>query len=632
VISRDGLANRFLRRPPAVIALVVIVVFVAAAAFASLVAPYPPNENDLSHVLETPSGAHLLGTDSLGRDVLSRLIYGVRAAIPGVVAAVLTFVLLGVTLGLLAGYLGGRVDRFLGGVVDIVLSIPAIIIMLVVIGVFPNSQVLPMIVLGALVAASMMRVVRAATLSVRSELFIDAAKVSGLSEARIITRHVLPRIRGPVLVQATLFAGFAVLIQAGLGFLGFGPPPPNASLGQMVRDGSDNISFQPWLLIPTGLAIALTVVCLGLIGDAIRDINEERWAGTPTRRPARARGGGSRRPAVAVSAESDALLSAREVSVAFPAQHGNQHVVERVSFDVRAGETLGIVGESGCGKTMTSLALIGLLPPGGTVTSGSCLLEGVDLFGLTRSQMRKVRGRRVAMISQEPMAALDPSFTVRSTLSEVIRLHDRSSRSKTQARVLELLGMVGLPEPARVARQYPHELSGGMAQRVAIAVALAGRPKVLIADEPTTALDVTVQAGILDLLRSLSAETGLAVVLVTHDWGVVADICERVVVMYAGQVVESGPVSDIVSAPLNPYTEGLLSSNPADAAPRTPLVAIPGAVPQPHEWPTGCRFAPRCRYAIEICRAAPIELRDVAPDRKTRCVRSDELRRLELAG
>ncbi len=392
--------------------------------------------------------------------------------------------------------------------------------MLVVIGVFPGNQLLPMVVLGALVAASMMRVVRAATLAVRSELFIDAAKVSGLSEARIITRHVLPRIRGPVLVQATLFAGFAVLIQAGLGFLGFGPPPPDASLGQMVRDGSDNISYQPWLLIPAGLAITITVVCLGLIGDTVRDINEERWAGTPNRRPARSRAGISKRDAVEVPAETEALLSAREISIAFSTQNGEQRVVERVSFDVYGGETLGIVGESGCGKTMTALAVIGLLPPGGTVTGGACLFDGVDLFSLSRGDMRRVRGRGVAMISQEPMAALDPSFTVRSTLSEVIRLHDKLGRTETRARVLELLEMVGLPEPERVAKQYPHELSGGMAQRVAIAVALAGRPKVLIADEPTTALDVTVQSEILNVLRSLSKSTGLAVSPCSRTTGV----------------------------------------------------------------------------------------------------------------
>jgi peptide/nickel transport system permease protein len=560
------------------------------------------------------------------------LIYGFRNALTGVLAAELTFVLIGVTLGLCAGYLGGAVDRFLSGLVDIVLSIPAIIVMLVVIGVFPNDQILPMVVLGGIVAASMMRVVRAATLAVRSELFIDAAKVSGLSEARIITRHVLPRIRGPVLVQATLFAGFAVLIQAGLGFLGFGPAPPTASLGSMVRDASDNMSNDSWLLIPTGLAIALTVICLGLIGDAIRDINEERWAGKSvrqTRRSRRIRRVAREQEVGAV--DPDALLSARDISVAFASQDGDRPVVERVSFDVYGGETLGIVGESGCGKTVTALALIGLLPPGGRVVGGACSFDGGDRFSLSRRELRKLRGRGIAMISQEPMAALDPSFTVRSTLSEVVRLHDASDRARTRARVFELLSMVGLPDPERVAKQYPHELSGGMAQRVAIALALAGRPKLLIADEPTTALDVTVQSEILHLLRSLCDSTGLAIMLVTHDWGVVADICKRVVVMYAGQVVETGPVAQLVRAPLNPYTEGLLLSNPADAAPREALGAIPGVVPQPHEWPTGCRFAPRCRYAGEACRAAPVALTQFSSSRSSRCVRTTELARLEVA-
>jgi peptide/nickel transport system permease protein len=632
VIGPDSFARRFLRRPPAVAALVVILSVVTAALFASIVAPYPPNSIDLAHVLEGPSRAHLLGTDSLGRDVLSRLIYGFRNAVSGVLAAELTFIVLGVSLGLLAGYLGGRVDRFLSSIVDIVLSIPAIIVMLVIIGVFPNNQILPMIVLGGLVAASMMRIVRAATLAVRSELFIDAAKVSGLSETRIITRHILPRVRGPVLVQATLFAGFAVLIQAGLGFLGFGPPAPDASLGSMVREASDNMSNDSWLLVPTGLAIAFTVVCLGLIGDAIRDINEERWAGKPVRRAGRTRPRRAARDAGPREADEDALLSLRDLSVAFATESGDQPVVDHVSLDVYSGETLGIVGESGCGKTMTSLAVIGLLPPGGRVTTGSCLFDGTELLSLGRRDLRRLRGRGIAMISQEPMAALDPAFTVRSSLSEVIRLHDHSGRAQTKARVLELLDMVGLPEPARVAKQYPHELSGGMAQRVAIALALAGRPKLLIADEPTTALDVTVQSEILHLLRSLGESTGLAVMLVTHDWGVVADICQRVVVMYAGQVVETGPVARIVREPLNPYTEGLLLSNPADASPREPLVAIPGVVPQPHDWPAGCRFAPRCRYVTDACLAAPVELTKVSSVRASRCVRTAELARMEMAG
>jgi peptide/nickel transport system permease protein len=296
-----------------------------------------------------------------------------------------------------------------------------------------------------------------------------------------------------------------------------------------------------------------------------------------------------------------------------------------VSFDVKAGEILGIVGESGSGKTVTARSLLGLLPPTGHITAGSAVFQGEDLTVLGERELGRVRGSRIALVSQEPLSGLDPVFRVGSQLAEVVRRHQRLGRSAARARAVELLRTVRIPEPERVARRYPHELSGGMAQRVAIALALAGDPALLIADEPTTALDVTVQAEILALLRDLSARRDLAIVFVTHDWGVLADVCDRAVVMYAGEVVEEATVTDLYRTPRHPYTERLLAANPHLAPVADLLPTIPGSVPSPSRWETGCRFRPRCEYAREACAEQPIPLLVIGADRETRCIRHEEV-------
>jgi peptide/nickel transport system permease protein len=322
------------------------------------------------------------------------------------------------------------------------------------------------------------------------------------------------------------------------------------------------------------------------------------------------------------------VLSVRGLTVAFAAGEAEVPVVSGVDFDIGPGETLGIVGESGCGKSVTVRSLLGLLPPGGRISGGSALFGsalfgGRDLATMTERGYQTIRGSKIALIAQDPMNSLDPSFTVGSQLTEVLRHHNRArhnrsrhnrgrsnrvSRATARARVRELLTMVQLPDPDQVARCYPHELSGGMAQRALIAMALAGNPALLIADEPTTALDVTVQAEILALLRDLRDRLGMAIILITHDWGVLADACDRVVVMYAGQVVEQGALDDLYAAPRHPYTEGLLAANPRRATVGEPLPVIGGSVPAPAAWPSGCHFEPRCRYATAACTAGPVPL------------------------
>jgi peptide/nickel transport system permease protein len=284
-----------------------------------------------------------------------------------------------------------------------------------------------------------------------------------------------------------------------------------------------------------------------------------------------------------------------------------------------------LIGESGCGKSVTAHGLLRLLPPELQQRLGQVSWNGRELTGLADREFDRLRGGTLAYISQEPQPSLDPTFTIGSQLVEVIRHHDGTSRREAKQRALELLHIVELSDPEQVARARAHELSGGMAQRVAIALALAGRPKLLIADEPTTALDVTVQSEILALLRRLQQETGLTILLITHNWGVVADLCDRAIVMYAGQIVEAATVQQLFDQPLHPYTLGLLESHPSLVERGAPLTAMRGGVPSPGAWPSGCRFAPRCRFATSACTEASVPIAALDDDRQSRCIRVSEI-------
>ena len=308
---------------------------------------------------------------------------------------------------------------------------------------------------------------------------------------------------------------------------------------------------------------------------------------------------------------TEPLLRVRDLKTYFVTEHGSgtARAVDGVSFDVRPGETLGIVGESGCGKTVTSLSILRLIPePPGHIRPGSFIeFEGRNILTLEPKELRAVRGNQIAMIFQEPMTSLNPVFTVGDQIAEAAIVHQHLSRAAARRRAIEMLQLVGIPDPAERVDHYPHQMSGGMRQRVMIAMALVCHPKLLIADEPTTALDVTIQAQILELLERLQAELGMAVMLITHDLGVVAGTADRVVVMYAGQVVEQASTVELFARPLHPYTEGLLASVPRLDAPqqgraRGRLHSIPGQVPAATAWPEGCRFHPRCPYAWDRCR------------------------------
>ena len=323
------------------------------------------------------------------------------------------------------------------------------------------------------------------------------------------------------------------------------------------------------------------------------------------------------------------LLEVDGLKTHFFTRDGVVRAVDGVSFSIQPGETLALVGESGCGKSVTSLSILRLIasPPGRTV-AGAIRFNGRDLLGLSERAMRKVRGNEISMVFQEPMTSLNPVLTVGRQVAEALVLHKGMSRSAANARAVEMLHLVNIPEPARRASEYPHQLSGGMRQRVMIAMALACDPKLLIADEPTTALDVTIQAQILDLMRALKEKTGAAIMLITHDLGVVAEMAQRVVVMYAGRKVEEARVDDIFARPRHPYTRGLLNSMPRLGAAKTArarLAEIPGMVPSLREPIAGCAFASRCAHAVERCRAEspPLELR--GDGHTVACWRADEL-------
>jgi peptide/nickel transport system permease protein len=603
---------------------------VAASLTAPLWLPFKTEDQDFTAVLSGPTAAHWLGTDELGRDLLSRIFAAAAGTLGTSMITVLVAVGLGTILAMLAAAGGDRAESVISRTTEIMMSIPGTVIILAVIGAVGTNIPVVMAILGILISAGIYRVMLGQAKSLQSQLYVDAAKVDGVSMLGISLRHVLPGLTNTIVVQSALIFAVGMLIQAGLAFIGFGPPIPQPSWGGMIQSASQHVYDAPWLMVPTGAVLALTVLAANAIGNALGKSPNATASHLPSAAARRQR-------AKAVSAIAAASpvnleeapardqLSVRNLSVGVD---GSVRLVTDVSFDVERGTVLGLVGESGCGKTMTALSLLGLLPSGVSVTGGEILWNGRNLAAATDKDMEGIRGREIALISQEPMRALDPMFTVGYQLTAAIRRLRGMGKAEARTEALGLLQKVGIVDAERILKTYPHQISGGMAQRVAIALALSGRPRLLVADEPTTALDVTVQAEILSLLRSLVKDTGMSVVIVTHDLGVVADICDNVAVMYAGQVVESGQTAAILDNPRHPYTLALLAADPhANSAADMPerLATISGQVPQPKDWPAGCRFAARCQFAGSACTAPVPLLPSGTESGLVRCVKADEL-------
>lgn len=585
-LVRASIARRILGNPLGLFAVAILVIVFIAAIAAPVLTPVDPNVTDLANVLKAPGDVGVLGTDSAGRDVLARLIYGAQSTLVSALIVVITAIVIGVPTGLIAGYYGGKFDGVSNWIASALIALPAIIVLLALRSSFGASVVLSMFAFGVLISPSFFRLTRTAVMGVRNELYVDAARVTGLSDARIIARHVFTVIRAPIIIQSAMIAGIGISIQSGLEFLGVGDPSL-ISWGVMLSEGFRNIFLAPTLVLWPALVISLTIGAFALLGNALRDALEDTQKvkvkkATPTD------------ATVALNKLSDAtakldtqssgkhLLSVAGLSLGYPQGDGSvKTVVESVSLYIDRGEVLGIVGESGSGKTQTAFSVLGLLPGSARILSGSVVFDGETLLSATGTKatstvFTKLRGKRIAYIPQEPMSNLDPSFKIGYQLARPLMKIMGMKKADAYARALELLTMVGINNPQRVMKLYPHEISGGMAQRVLIAGAISCEPDLIIADEPTTALDVTVQAEVLDLLRDLQQRLGTGLMLVTHNFGVVADLADRVMVMQLGKVVESGSVRDILTKPKHPYTQTLLSSMLEDKVPMTFLTSGKG--------------------------------------------------------
>lgn len=597
------------------------------AIFADVVTPYDPLRQNLIKALQGPSAEHWLGTDDLGRDVLSRLIYGCRIAVIAAAEATTIAVLLGVPIGLFIGYRGGWWDWVVMRVVEAMVSIPGIMVAIVIIAILGPGLHRAMIALGILFSTSFLRLARGVVLAEREEVYVRSARVIGASDRRILLRHIFPNIAPPLIVQVTLTVGAVLLSEAGLSFIGLGVQPPQASWGTMLNTAAAFMQLNWFLSIPPGIAIILTVLSVNLLGDVLRDsigrgiATAEPHSPTVSAVPVSSAAPVTADPSDRPERRDNELLRVEGLEVVVGSDPGVP-IITDLSFSIARGETLGLVGESGSGKTMTGLAILGLMGAALRTTRGRIVLNGTDLRTLKPAEIEKVRGDEVAMVFQDPTTSLNPAFTVGSQIAEVLRTKQGLSKKQAWDKTVALIERVGIPQPEARAKAYPHELSGGMAQRIAIARALSCNPSLLIADEPTTALDVTVQQEILDLFRDLQDEFGMAILFVTHDLAVAADICDRISVMYAGEMVEMAEVNALFDKPLHPYTAGLLSAMPHASDRNPPLPTIRGNVPRPGSWPAGCRFSNRCDFAVAACQdRIPL----TGSERLARCIRADEL-------
>ena len=665
--ARSGFWHRFLHQPFAVGGLAFLLLVIVAAIFAPLIAPYPPNLQNLDIVNAGPSAAHWLGTDDLGRDILSRLIWGARVSLRATFEIVGIAILFAAPLGLIAGFFRGGVDSVIMRAMDAMFSFPPLILALTVAALLGASINDTAIAIAIVFIPSFVRLLRGEVIAVREENYIEAARSLGATSNRLIRRHVMPNVASPIIIQIALSLGFALLVEAGLSYLGLGEQPPTPSWGSMLNEGYQFIFTTPWALVFPGLAIMLSVLCFNLVADGLRDSlgrerpkssssRQQRCRQAPLARDPLARDHPPGRPSDRCRGRRPRCGDRRRADVQPARGQGPPYRVPdqrpvvpgdgRCELHRRTGKDVGAGRRERVGQDGLGPGDHGPPAPRGARANGSARFEGRDLMRLSRADFRQIRGNEIAMIFQEPMTSLNPAYTVGNQIAEQVRTHRHLSKAESWKVAVEMLERVEIPNAATRARDYPHAFSGGMRQRVMIAMALSCSPKLLIADEPTTALDVTTQAQIVELLHTLQREEDMAMIFVTHDLGVIADVADDVVVMYAGQIVEQTDSTALFTQPRHPYTEALLNSIPQLTPAGEPLHFIPGIVPRPDQVPSGCRFNPRCDYAVEACvthtrRAAssgrrvrwtseprpPVTLRRAASQvvPLSRCLRQDEL-------
>ncbi|MBO0344102.1 dipeptide/oligopeptide/nickel ABC transporter permease/ATP-binding protein [Roseibium sp. CAU 1637] len=620
--SRPSTLGLLLNNTLATTGLIILgIICLLALAAPLLPLPNPDATAPADRLMRPFTDGHLLGTDHLGRDLLSRLIWGTRVSLAVGLSATAIAAFFGSLLGLLAGYAGKRVDTIIMRGIDMVMAFPYILLALAIVAVLGPGLLNALYAIALVNIPFFARNIRGITLGLSRREFVDAARLAGKSPPQILFLEILPNVLPVIIITMSTTVGWMVLETAGLSFLGLGAQPPQADLGSMLGEGRKILFTAPHVSIIPGLMIFALVMSINLFGDGIRDILDPRLRSGSLTRPV-ARTAVERNEAdKPAPTRPDALFEMIGLRTEFKIGTSVYKAVGGVDLALKHGECLGLVGESGSGKSVTAMSVMGLVPtPPGKIAGGAAYLEGEDLFAASDRRIRDLRGGSVSYVFQDPLSTLHPLFTVGQQLSEAISAHAPLGRSETQARALELLSLVRIPNPAERLKAYPHELSGGMRQRVCIAMALANDAKLLIADEPTTALDVTVQSQILTLMNQLRQERDAAILFITHDFGVVSALCDRVAVMYAGRIVETGTTEDILNNPKHPYTAKLIECVPVLGDPGRRLDAIEGRPPVVNHLPDGCAFADRCPHVQPVCRSGDIALEMTGPERGVRCL------------
>ncbi len=598
----------FFRAPTGTIGVLVLAVIFVLAIIGPPLWGAQADARDLTAIYAPPSPEHIFGTDALGRDVALRVVVAARLSVLMGLGAALIALVLGSAIGLTMAALPARARTVLGRVIDTLVSLPSLltaIFLSVLIGIGVQGAVIGV---GVALSFNLARIVSTLAMSAGGREYVNAARLLGVGPVKILWRYVLPNIAEPVVIATFTLFSFSVIAISGLSFLGLGVQSPDYDWGRMLTDGLKAIYVQPAGALVPALAIALMAIALGFVGEALaRALNPMLWK--PPRK--RLRGpvatvapSSTDAPGIEVAYSDDDLVRVRDLVVSFPDASGKRRidVVKGVSFTIGRGEVLGIVGESGSGKTMTAMALARLTRFPGRA-EGELSLEGVDLLGSPAATQEKLLARELSVIFQDPSSSLNPALRIGTQMILGTVIHEKLSKRLATKRAADRLAEVRMPAPDRQLRQHPHLLSGGMRQRVMIATAMMREPAIIVADEPTTALDVTVQAQIMDLLDEINERHDTAIVLISHNLALISQNCDRVLVMYAGRIVEDLAIDDLQAA-RHPYTRALLAAVPElDLSDRRkPLASIPGEAPDIASPPSGCPFHPRCPLAVERCK------------------------------
>ena len=553
------------------------------------------------------SDGYLLGTDHLGRDLLSRLLWGTRLSLLVGISAALISATIGSILGTIAGFYGNKTDNIIMRLIDVLMAFPYILLALAIVAVLGPGLFNAMIAVALVNIPFFARNIRGVTVTIANKEFIEAAKLSGMNNFQIIIYEIFPNILPVIVVTISTTVGWMILETAGLSFLGLGSQPPQADLGSMLGEARSALIVNPHTSYVPGAMIFLIVIGVNLFGDGIRDALDPRLSKGQLIKPQPVTQIKSLRK---VNPKPNTFFSVENLTTAFEFDKKLYLASKDVSFDIEKGECLGLIGESGSGKSVTALSITCLVAsPPGVITDGSINYSGKNILEMDYKELRKIRGNKISYIFQDPLSTLHPLIKIGKQLEEAFIEHSESKNNEASLRGKELLKLVQIPNIENVWNSYPHELSGGMRQRVSIAMALTNDPELIIADEPTTALDVTVQAQILSILDSLRKKRGLSVLFISHDFGVVSQICDRVIVMYGGQIVEQGKTENIMKQPRHPYTKQLMECVPHIGYGKRKLPTILGSPPSiTHKKQLGCSFADRCFNKKNNCMELNIEI------------------------